>query len=51
MAINPEQFGTMAMQLMEDMEREYGADASVTAMLTVVAEGHEGAGFHPIPRC
>ncbi len=37
MAINPEQFGTMAMQLMEDMEREYGADASVTAMLTVVA--------------
>ena len=37
MAINPEQFGTMALQLMEDMEREYGPDASVTAMLAVVA--------------
>ena len=37
MAINPERVGTMARQLMEDMEGEYGADASVTAMLTVVA--------------
>ncbi len=37
MSIDPQQIGTMAMQLMEDMEKEYGSDATVTALLTVAA--------------
>ena len=37
MSIDPQQIGTMAMQLMDDMEKEYGSDATVTALLTVAA--------------
>lgn len=37
MSIDPQQMGTMAMQFMEHMEKEYGSDATVTALLTVAA--------------
>ena len=37
MPIDPEQMAAMAKQLMEDMKREYGADATVTALLTIAA--------------
>lgn len=37
MSLDPQQIAAMAVQLMEDMEKEYGSDATVTAMLTVAA--------------
>ena len=48
MAIDPAQIGTVAAQLMEEIEAAYGDDAEIATVALIAAVDHgDGASYHP----